>query len=151
VVAASGPRSARVAGEMADAMLAAAPDADVVNAFEATGGRDKPRLLQLHVCWADDDETARQTVRRWWPQGGMPGAVLSEIPRAADFEKLGKVLADDAMLGAVVTGPNPEPYRAAIHRAVGAGFGTLYLHQVGPDQDGFLDFARRELQPLVVR
>ena len=151
VAAASGPRSARVAGELADGMLATSPSLDVVSSFEAAGGRDKPCLVQLQVCWAADDDAARRTVREWWPNGGVPGPILGEIPRATDFEELGEALSDESVLGAVVTGPDPEPYRTVIDQAVGAGFRTVYLHQVGPDQAGFLDFAARELQPVYQR
>ena len=45
----------------------------------------------------------------------------------------------------VVVGPDPTRYRAAIDRFVAAGFTTVYLHQIGPDQVGFLDFCRKEL------
>ena len=47
----------------------------------------------------------------------------------------------------MISGPDPEPYVAAIRRAVGAGYRTVYLHQVGPDQAGFLDFSERVLRP----
>jgi G6PDH family F420-dependent oxidoreductase len=151
VLAASGRRTARLAGENADGFLSVAPDPTVVDAFEATGGRGKPRLLQLHVCWGADDETARRTVRTWWPNGGIPGGVLSELPRPAEFDQLARVLADDVVQDAVVTGPDPERYVAAITRSVAAGFTTVYLHQVGPDQRGFFEFFTRELSPRFPR
>jgi coenzyme F420-dependent glucose-6-phosphate dehydrogenase len=146
VLAAGGARTARLAGERADGVLSAIPDPTVVDAFEAGGGRGKPRLVQLDVCWATDDETARRTAREWWPNGGIPGAVLPELPRPAEFEQLARVLPDDAVDGAVVTGPDPERYVAAIARSVAAGFTTIYLHQVGPDQRGFFEFFGRELR-----
>jgi coenzyme F420-dependent glucose-6-phosphate dehydrogenase len=147
VVSASGPRGARVAGGQGDALLSASPVPSIVDAFEASGGRGKPRLVQLHVCWADDDDAARATVRRWWPNGGVPGAVLGELARPSDFGGLVEVISDDAILGGVVTGPDPERYVDAVTRAVAAGYTTVYLHQIGPDQHGFLDFFRTELQP----
>ena len=30
-----------------------------------------------------------------------------------------------------------------------AGYDHVYLHQVGPDQPGFIDFAARELMPAL--
>jgi G6PDH family F420-dependent oxidoreductase len=147
VLAASGRRSASVAARLGDGMLSAVADPTVVDAFEAAGGRDKARAVQLHVCWATDHDTARETVRRWWPNGGVPGSLLAELPRPRDFEALAAALSDDAIHDAVVSGPDPEPYRMAIDRAVAAGFDTVYLHQVGPDQHGFFEFFRRELLP----
>jgi coenzyme F420-dependent glucose-6-phosphate dehydrogenase len=71
VLAASGKRSARLAGEQADGVLSVGGDHTVVDAFEAAGGG----------------------------------------------------------------------------RSVAAGFTTVYLHRVGPDPCGFLDFCARELIP----
>ena len=46
---------------------------------------------------------------------------------------------------AVVCGPDPARYRNEIDGFADAGFDHVYIHQVGPDQDGFLRFARSEL------
>jgi coenzyme F420-dependent glucose-6-phosphate dehydrogenase len=147
VLAASGRRTAQLAGAQADGLLGVAPDPVVVDAFEAAGGRGKPRLLQLHVCWAPDDAEARRTVREWWPNGAIPGGLVAELSRPEEFEQLAGALPDDAVHGAVVSGPDPERYVAAIIRSVAAGFTTIYLHQVGPDQRGFFEFYARELRP----
>ncbi len=40
-----------------------------------------------------------------------------------------------------------EPIIGAIDRYVGAGFDTVYLHQIGPDQTRLADVARTELLP----
>ena len=44
-----------------------------------------------------------------------------------------------------------EPHLAKIRAYLDAGFDRVYIHQVGPDQTGFLDFARRELLPALER
>jgi len=44
-------------------------------------------------------------------------------------------------------GPNPERYVEAIKAFVDAGFNHVYIHQIGPDQDGFFDFFERVLAP----
>jgi len=44
-------------------------------------------------------------------------------------------------------GPDPQPFLDEIAKFVEAGFDHVYLHQVGPDQAGFLDFWERELLP----
>ena len=35
----------------------------------------------------------------------------------------------------------------SIRQYVDAGFDEVYVSQIGPDQDGFFDFYRRELAP----
>ncbi|MGD9894199.1 MAG: hypothetical protein AB7U18_23180, partial [Dehalococcoidia bacterium] len=45
----------------------------------------------------------------------------------------------------VVLGPDPEKYIARIQEYEKAGFDHVWLHQIGPDQDGFFRFYEREL------
>ncbi|TMB98080.1 MAG: LLM class flavin-dependent oxidoreductase [Chloroflexi bacterium] len=45
--------------------------------------------------------------------------------------------------GAVVCGPNPENHLDGIRRYVEAGYDHVYIHQVGPDQEGFFRFYGR--------
>ena len=51
----------------------------------------------------------------------------------------------------VICGPDPEPMLEKIRAFEKAGFENVYLHQVGPDQAGFLRFAERELLPVAGR
>ena len=79
VVAASGKRAAKIAGEEADGLVGVAPDSDVVDAFEAAGGTGKPRLAQVHLCWARDGVRSAETATRWWPNAAIPNALLGEL------------------------------------------------------------------------
>jgi G6PDH family F420-dependent oxidoreductase len=147
MVAASGVASAKLAGRIGDGLVGVTPDPRVVEAFEASGGEGKPRLGQLHVCWSATEEEARSTALRWWPNGAFPPAVTSELARPAHLDELTPLVTEDAVAEAVVCGPDPERHAAAVRRFVGAGFTTVYVHQVGPDQAGCLDFYRREVLP----
>jgi hypothetical protein len=40
---------------------------------------------------------------------------------------------------------DPDAHRAAIQEFADAGYDHVYVHQVGPDQEGFLDFYSREI------
>ena len=44
-------------------------------------------------------------------------------------------------------GPDPERHLEGIKEFVDAGFDHIYIHQIGPDQDGFFDFYRKEILP----
>ncbi len=37
-------------------------------------------------------------------------------------------------------GPDPERHLQAINQYLEAGFDEVYVNQIGPDQDGFLEF-----------
>ena len=118
-----------------------------MQAFEHAGGGGKPRLAQLHVCWAPSEREARRTAHRWWPNSAIPSPLLSELALPTEFAAAARAVDEDAVAEQVVCGPDPERYAKAVHHFVGAGFTTIYLHQVGPDQQGFLEFAKGELLP----
>ena len=150
-VAASGKRTAEVAGKLADGLIGVEPEPTVVTAFEAAGGEGKPRLAKLTMCWAPDEDDARRTALEWFPNSALPGAALSDLARPEDIEAVAALVGEADVSRAVSCGPDPEVHRRAIARFVAAGYTEVYLHQVGPDQDGFLEFCQKELMPLVER
>jgi hypothetical protein len=51
----------------------------------------------------------------------------------------------------VVCGPDAELHLEGIARFVDAGFDHVYVHQVGPDQEGFFEHYARDVLPAVAR
>ncbi len=145
-LAASGPRLAKLAGRVADGLIAVAPDPRLITAFEQAGGTGE-RVGQLHVCWAPTVEQAVETAHRWWPNGALPPSLLTELSRPTQFEDAAQLVTPDQVARALVCGPDPEAIATAVLRYAAAGFTRVYLHQVGPDQEGFLRFWERELRP----
>ena len=47
----------------------------------------------------------------------------------------------------MILGPDPGPYVELVGKFANAGYDHVYLHQIGPDQEGFMGFARDELLP----
>ena len=47
----------------------------------------------------------------------------------------------------IVCGPDPQRHLDAIAELVKAGFDHVYVHQVGPDQEGFMRFNEGEILP----
>lgn len=146
-VAASGHRSAQVAGREGDGLIGLAPDPSLVSSYEAAGGAG-PRIGQLHVCWAPTEAEARATALRWWPNGGMPASVLTELARPSQFAAVAGLVTEDQVAEQVVCGRNPEAVATAVLRFAAAGFDRVYVHQVGPDQQGFLDAWETSIRPL---
>jgi G6PDH family F420-dependent oxidoreductase len=148
-VAASGRRTAELAGEVADGVIGLAADPSLLAAFETAGGGGKPRLGQLHVCWARDEREAVATARRWWPNGALPGSLLSELARPTQLEDAAQLVDEGAIAKAVVCGPDPHEMARAVQRLAAAGYTRVYVHQVGPDQEGFVRFWSSEVRPLL--
>jgi G6PDH family F420-dependent oxidoreductase len=146
-IAAAGPQAARDAAERGDGLITTSPDKSVVEAFNAAGGSTKPRFGQVTVCWASDEASARRTAREWWASAAVPGELSQELPLPRHFEQATKVVREEDVASAVVCGPDPRKHRQAIQEYLDAGIEHVYMHQVGPDQDGFFGFYREQILP----
>jgi G6PDH family F420-dependent oxidoreductase len=145
-VAAASPASARLAGEAGDGMIAVAPDAKLVDVYRGAGGAG-PCIAQVHVSLAASADESSEQAWKWWPNGAAPPPVLSELAQPRHFEAVAAATERDAIGKTVVCATAAQPIVEAIDRYVGAGFNTIYLHQVGPDQNRLFDLARAELLP----
>jgi G6PDH family F420-dependent oxidoreductase len=146
VVAAGGPSAAELAGQMGDGIWTAAPNPDVLGTYREAGGSG-PRYGQVKVCWAGDEDEARKTAHEWWANGGVGGELSQELPLPRHFEQAAKLVTPEALAEKVPLGPDPDRYLEAIKAFVDAGYSHVYIHQIGPDQEGFFDFFERELAP----
>lgn len=146
-VAASGKRSAALAGRVADGLIGVEPSPEVVDAFEANGGAGKHRVGQVHVCVDDDEAAARRTAHRVWPNGALTGTVLAELPRPAEFEQLADLVTEDQVAANVICGTDVDRHLEAIAAFAAAGFDRVYVHQIGGDQTRFFRFYRDEIVP----
>jgi G6PDH family F420-dependent oxidoreductase len=144
-VAASAPKAAQLAGRLGDALVSVAPDEEIVQQFEEAGGNGKPRYGQLHVCWAKSEEKARRTAHEIWPNSALEGDLGQELALPRHFRQATSTLTPEQVAESVVCGPDPDRHREAIDEFERAGFDHVYVHQVGPDQDGFLRFYEREI------
>ena len=45
------------------------------------------------------------------------------------------------------TGPDPESYLESIRQYEEAGYTEIYMHQIGPEQEGFFRFFEKEILP----
>jgi coenzyme F420-dependent glucose-6-phosphate dehydrogenase len=145
MVAADKPNAAKLAAIAGDGFIGTAPDEELISEFEAAGGADKSRIGQLTVCWANDEETAIQTALEWWPNAAAPGELGQELALPRHFEQVAKLVSEEDIAAKVVCSPDPAAHQAAIQEFADAGYDHVYVHQVGPDQEGFLDFYGREI------
>jgi coenzyme F420-dependent glucose-6-phosphate dehydrogenase len=147
LVAVAGERSVEIAARAGDGLVGTAPIPESVEQFRSEGGEGKPTYGQLHVCWAEKEDAARKLALKQWPNGAISGSYFLELPLPAHFEEAAETLDEEDIAESVVCGPDPERHRAAIEEYVDAGYDHVYVHQIGPDQEGFFDFYEREVLP----
>lgn len=73
------------------------------------------------------------------------GASGQELPLPSHFEAAAAMVTEDDIGDAVVCGPDPAAHLDAIATFGEAGFDHVYIHQIGPDQEGFLAFYEGEI------
>jgi coenzyme F420-dependent glucose-6-phosphate dehydrogenase len=146
-VAASQPTAARLAGRLGDAFIGVAPDEELIGEFDESGGKGKPRYGQLHVCYAESEEQGRKTAHEIWPNAAMGGALGQELATTAHYEAVAELVREEDVAESVVCGPDPDRHLEEIRAFEKAGFDHVFVHQIGPDQEGFLRFYEREIIP----
>ncbi|RPJ28429.1 MAG: TIGR03557 family F420-dependent LLM class oxidoreductase [Chloroflexi bacterium] len=148
-IAASGAESAELAAEISDGLISTTSGDEVVKAFRKAGGRDKPRYGMVKVCWAPSEEEAKKTVQYWWPTSGISGPLHADLPTPKHFDDVVEAMGEPIVPEDTVLGPDPGAYLEGIQTLYENGFDHIYLHQIGPDQEGFLKFFKGELLPLL--
>ena len=149
MVAASGPRAAKLAGEIGDGLIATSPEAETIKAFDGAGKRHRPHIAQLTVCWDRDERQARKTAHEMWPTAAIPGEAGQELPNPAHFEQLAKIVTEDMIAERIVCGPDVDRHVEAIQKYLDAGFDQVYVHQIGPNQEAFIEAYAGDVLPRV--
>ena len=101
------------------------------------------------MCWAASERDARKTAFEWWPTAALHGEVTQELPNPAQFTDLVRSVTEDQVAEAISCGPDANTHLEKIQAYIDAGYDHVYLHQVGPDQEGFIEMAARELLPTL--
>ena len=160
LVATAGPITAKRAGRVADGLITVeAPPEKISMLFNRfnEGARDggknpatMPKVLQLHLSWAESDELAMINAMQQWPNGAMrfPKA---DIRSPYEFEQMAKMVRPDDFDGRMVISADPDVHRAYIQNYINLGFDRIYLHNVGRNQREWIDVFGRDVLPKLVR
>ena len=149
VVAGSGPKAASLAGRVGDGFWGVSPESETLETFDKEGGAGKPRYGQVTVCWAEDEAQARKTALQIWPNGGLSGQLSQDLRTPKHFEEAASTVTDDDVAEKVVCGPDVAKHAEMVKSYADAGYTHVYIHKVGPDQNGFLRFWDTELRPAL--
>jgi coenzyme F420-dependent glucose-6-phosphate dehydrogenase len=148
IVSGFGPKSAELAGRLGDGYWGHSPEKELIDRFTASGGSG-PRYAQLNLCWSTDEAEARRTVHEIWPNAGMSGQLVQDLPTWTHFDEATSMVSEDDAVESTPCGPKVEPIVESVRAYLDVGYDHLYFHQVGPDQEGFLRFWTDELQPAL--
>ncbi|MEP6984736.1 MAG: TIGR03557 family F420-dependent LLM class oxidoreductase, partial [Chloroflexota bacterium] len=137
MVAASGEKSGELAARIGDGLITTAPDKEVVQNFKKAKTGKRPMYGQVSVCWAASEAKAIKTAHEWWPTAGLGGEMTQVLPTPIHFEQATETVREEDVAKNVICGNDPKKHLEAIQKFVDLGFDYVYVHQIGPDQEGF--------------
>lgn len=141
-ISAFGPKAIEVAARVGDGFVTTSPDEEAVQEFRRQAGEGKLVAGGAKVCWGPDEVQARETVRRLWPNSGLPGELSQILPTPAHFEQAGELVTEEMLAKDTPCGPNLQAHFEMIERFAEAGFDELYIHQIGGDERFFEVYAQ---------
>lgn len=65
------------------------------------------------------------------------------------FEQASELVDADSAVGSTPCGPDPAVHAKALRTYVDAGYGYVYIQQIGDQQEEFLAFYRDEVLPHI--
>jgi G6PDH family F420-dependent oxidoreductase len=147
-VSAFGPKAIAVAARVGDGLVSTAPDETLLRAYDAHGGHG-PKLGQLKVAWAPSRAEGEDLAYERWPTSGLAGELSQELPTPAHFEQAVHTVRKEDAISSTPCGPDPGDHIDAIREYASAGYDQLYVTQIGPRQEEFLQFYADHVLPQV--
>ena len=146
-VATAGPVTAKWTGQHCDGIITPGANLEklrmLLGKFEEgakAAGKDAskmPKLLQLHLSWADTYEEALESALTEWPNGGM-NFPKQDIRSPEDFAAMAKLVRAENFEGRMLISPDLDEHREYIQRFVDLGFDEIHVHNVGRNQEQFI-------------
>lgn len=148
VVGVSGDASLDLAASAGAAgIMATDPDPDLVEGWAGRGGDRTATWTEVPFAWAPDADEGRRLAHERF-RFGVPGwKVMSELPNPVNFAAATETVRPEDLADSVPSGPDPEPYVAAVQPYLDAGFTNLSIVPVGDDLDGTIRFWLDEVRP----
>ncbi|MBN9792235.1 LLM class F420-dependent oxidoreductase [Pseudonocardia sp. TMWB2A] len=144
VVAAGGPKAARIAGELGDGLFATEPRIDLIDAYTTAGGTGS-RWAEVPLAYAGTVDAALESAHRLFRFGPTGWKIQAELPNVRNFEAATAFVRREDMADAFGAGPDVETHVATVKGFADAGYDRLALISAGPDVEEFFTFYEKEL------
>jgi coenzyme F420-dependent glucose-6-phosphate dehydrogenase len=155
-VATSGPIMAQRTGKFTDGMITVgAADEKIKGLLDRyekgakEAGKDPasmPRILQVKVSYAATEEESIEAAMKEWPNGGM-NFPKADIRNPEDFEAMSKLVRPENYKNRVLTDPDLSAHVAYLQHFIDLGFNEIYIHNVGRNQEAFIEAYGKEVVP----
>jgi len=155
-VATAGPINAKRTGRHADGMITVGAADEKIQMLwgkfaegALQSGRDPhtmPKLLQIHVSWADTQAVAESNAIREWPNGGMPFP-KQDVRHPEDFANMAMLVRPEHFTNRVLISADLDEHAAHVQKFVDMGFDEVHIHNVGRNQAEFIEAFGEKVLP----
>jgi probable non-F420 flavinoid oxidoreductase len=136
-------KTAEWVGRWADGLITTsrAPKeaAKMVDAFRRGGGEGKPMYLKVGLCWARTDDEARRLAFEQWRTPSFSNEVLTELRTPREFDEVGKWVRPEDLDQNIRISGDFQRHIDWLRADLDLGFEELILHNVGVNQEEFID------------
>jgi coenzyme F420-dependent glucose-6-phosphate dehydrogenase len=143
--------TARHIGSWADGMITVNADKEhlraMIEAFREVAGDDAPVYIQSHVSFADTDEEARANAFDQWRANILAGDLGADLWSVRHFDAAASYIRPEDMDEGVRISSDIGRHREWMHEDLALGVQGLFLHNVGRNQDQFIDVYGTEILP----
>jgi G6PDH family F420-dependent oxidoreductase len=146
-IGAVGPQTVRFAGRVCDGLITPAANHEKLRSVlenlergAREAGRDPAtlrKMVQVHLSWAETHEEAVNNALTEWPNGGM-SFPKQDIRAPEDFAAMAKLVRPEDFEGRVLISTELDEHRAHIQGFLDLGFDEVHIHNVGRNQEAFL-------------
>jgi len=121
----------------------------MLDAFDDGGGEGKRRVLQVHVSYAADDDTALGIAYDQWRSNVFDPPVCWDMEMAEHFDLASQKVRPEDLHACVNVSSDVGQHVAWLEEYVDLGFDEIYLHHVGKEQREFIDVFGEHVLPAV--
>jgi probable non-F420 flavinoid oxidoreductase len=151
--AALSPETARAVAGWADGLITVnAPPPrlrEVIGAFHEAAGAAKPVHVQMHLSWARSEEAVRAQALDQWRLNALPPVLNEELEVPAQVDAATAHVPAEALEDSIVMSSDLARHAEVLACYAELGVERVYLHQVGLDQEEFVDVFGAEVLPQV--
>jgi coenzyme F420-dependent glucose-6-phosphate dehydrogenase len=149
--AALSPETARWSGHWADGLLTAFRSLhqlkSIIQAFRAGGGEGKPIHVKLTFSYDRDLAKAKESAFEQWRTNSLDPRLLASIHTVEQFDAAGDQCTMESVLKTIPVSSQLDDYIELISGIFSLGVDHIVLHNVGLNQDIFIEDFATEVLP----
>jgi len=145
--------TARLVGSWADGLITINQPFEklrrVIDGFYEGGGDGKPVYVQVHLSWAEDDETALAIAHEQWRTNTFDSTLAWNLELPAQFDAAAKFVRPEDLCTSVLVSSDLSRHVSWLTDVADLGVDAVYLHHVGREQERFIDAFGERVLPQV--